>query len=99
MELEPAAVTLLYHKLQRVPERLRSLALHSRQITRPRLERGWVAGIGFRPNLEEDGIAPGYHQRVEGGAEVVLHFGAAHSGEAGIAHDMQPGAPEFALRR
>ncbi|OPZ45738.1 MAG: hypothetical protein BWY95_01895 [Bacteroidetes bacterium ADurb.BinA104] len=56
MKLHATAVTLFNHKLQRVPVLIGGLTLQAGQIGTPRLQIGFIQGIGLNTDLEKYGV-------------------------------------------
>ena len=74
MKLHSAAVTLLYHPCHWVPVGRWCLALHSGEVTAPRLNLTLVEGVTFAAHLEDDGVGAILFQLVELMGEHLLYF-------------------------
>ena len=56
MQLHTTTVTLVYHPLQRIPVRRRSLTLLASEESAPRFEVALVQRVALGTYLKEDGI-------------------------------------------
>ena len=97
MQLHAAAVTLVNHELQRVPERLGAFTEFAGQIHAPRLEVRFVEGVGFWANLPHNGINASYLQRVELTAQIGLVLFGGHARILHLPHGVHPRSAKLAL--
>ena len=96
MKLHTATMTLVYHPLQGVPIGIRLLALLTRQIVAPRLQRALIEGVAFRTNLKNDGITAVVLQDVELMGQCTLHGFSADTLELAV-DTLNPGASKLAF--
>ena len=75
---------------------MRRLALHTGEVSAPRLVARLVERVGFGAYLEDDGIDARLLQGVELGGEHALHALFVHTLELAV-DALYPGSAEFAL--
>ena len=97
VQLHTALVALLHHPSQRVPVRLGSLALPSRQIAAPRFQRTLVKRITFWANLEDDDVTTILLQLVQLVTQRLLHGFGAHAHKLPV-HTLYPGSTKLTFR-
>ena len=98
VQFHPAGMALLDHEAERIPERLRSLALRTGQITRPGLYVRYIESVGLRTYLEENGIATAHLKGIQRPCQPRTDLILTHLLEPVVADDMEPGAPELPER-
>ena len=98
VKLHATLVTLLNHPLQRVPIRLRRLALHTGEETAPRLNIALIESVALGTHLEEDGVHTILLQLVELIGKRLLHLLCGHSDELSV-HTLNPRSAKLTLLR
>ena len=97
MQLHAAAVALVNHELQRVPQRVGGLAWLACDPARPGFQLAHIGGIGLRPDLPYHCIAACLLQLVELIDEVGLVLGCRLLGILLLPDDVHPCPTELML--
>ena len=98
MQLHTTLVTLVYHKLQRIPRRRRCNSLNTCQKTAPWFIRRFIKSIGLGTYLKDNGIYACFFQLVQLAYKCFLHSFYRHSLELSV-YTLYPRSSKFTFRR